>query len=150
MLLTHRSALFPRKGINSLRGGVTFAPRPEWAWLRQMRNQLFFSYITDLSGTWESYRLFTAPINWRLESGDRVEANWMPQGERLVEPFEIASDIFIPEDTYHFTRYRLEVELAAKRRFKRSVELVVRYLLRWSIERIGGQSEPESFQFAEL
>lgn len=107
----------PRKGINSFRGGVTFAPRPEWAWLRQMRNQLFFSYITNLTGNWESYRLFTAPINWRLESGDRIEANWMPQGERLVEPFEIASDIFIPEDTYHFTRYRLEVELAAKRRF---------------------------------
>jgi len=107
----------PRKGINSLRGGVTFAPRPEWTWLRQMRNQLFFTYITDLAGDWESYRLFTAPINWRLESGDRIEANWMPQGERLVEPFEIANDILIPEDTYHFTRYRLEMELAAKRRF---------------------------------
>jgi hypothetical protein len=107
----------PRKGINSLRGGITFAPRPEWTWLRQMRNQLFFTYITDLAGKWESYRLFTAPINWRLESGDRIEANWMPQGERLVEPFEIANDISIPEDTYHFTRYRLEMELAAKRRF---------------------------------
>ena len=59
---------------------------------------------------------FTAPINWRLESGDRVEINYMPRGERLVEPFDIAEDVSIPEGTYQFNRYRLEWELAAKRR----------------------------------
>lgn len=107
----------PRKAINSYRGGLTYAPRPSWKWLRQMRNQLFLTYITDLNGDWESYRVFTAPINWRLESGDRVEANYMPQGERLVEPFNISEGVSIPKGEYHFTRYRLEVELAAKRRF---------------------------------
>lgn len=106
----------PRKGINSWRVGMTYAPRPSWQWLRQMRNQLFFFYITDLKGNWESYRVFTAPINWRLESGDRVEFNYMPRGERLVEPFEIADDVIIPEGKYRFTRYRLEAELAAKRK----------------------------------
>ena len=107
----------PRRAINSFRGGMTYAPRPEWKWLRQMRNQFFFTYITDLQGNWESYRVFTAPINWRLESGDRVEVNWMPRGERLVEPFEIPNGVVIPEGEYHFTRYRLEAELAAKRKF---------------------------------
>ena len=106
----------PRKGINSWRGGFTYAPRPSWKWLRQMRNQLFMFYITDLEGNWESYRVFTAPINWRLESGDRVEVNYMPRGENLVEPFQIASDVVIPEGKYHFNRYRLEAELAAKRK----------------------------------
>ena len=81
-----------------------------------MRNQLFLFYITDLKGTWESYRVFTAPINWRLESGDRIEINWMPRGERLVEPFEISNGVVIPKGEYHFTRYRLEAELAAKRK----------------------------------
>ncbi|MEL6657869.1 MAG: DUF5916 domain-containing protein [Bacteroidota bacterium] len=107
----------PRRAINSWRGGATYAPRPEWKWLRQMRNQLFFFYVTDLQGQWESYRIFTAPINWRLESGDRVEANYMPRGERLIAPFRIAPDVAIPEGSYHFTRYRLEAELAAKRKF---------------------------------
>ncbi len=106
----------PRKGINNFRAGVTYAPRPKWKWLRQMRNQFFTTYIADLDGNWESYRIFTAPINWRLESGDRVEANYMPRGERLVEPFEIADNVSIPEGSYHFTRYRLEWELAAKRK----------------------------------
>jgi hypothetical protein len=107
----------PRKGINSYRLGGTYGPRPDWHWLRQMRNQLFLTYITDLEGQWESYRAFTAPINWRLESGDRVEANYVPRGERLVEPFTIADEVTIPEGSYHFTRYRLEVEMAAKRKF---------------------------------
>lgn len=106
----------PRKAINSWRVGMTYAPRPSWKWLRQMRNQLFLFYITDLKGNWESYRVFTAPLNWRLESGDRVQANYMPRGERLVEPFEIAKGIVIPEGEYHFSRYRFELELAAKRK----------------------------------
>ncbi|MBT8220629.1 MAG: hypothetical protein KJP00_12440, partial [Bacteroidia bacterium] len=105
----------PRKSIHSYRAGLTFAPRPKWKWLRQMRNQLFFTYVTDLDGNWETYRLFTAPINWRLESGDRVEANYTPRGEKLVEPFEIADGVIIPEGSYHFHRYRLEYEMAAKR-----------------------------------
>lgn len=106
----------PRNSVQTIRAGITYAPRPKWKWLRQMRNQLFFNYFADLDGNWESYRVFTAPINWRLESGDRVEVNFMPRGERLIEPFEIAEDIFIPEGSYHFNRYRLEAELAAKRR----------------------------------
>ncbi len=106
----------PRKGIHSWRAGLTYAPRPSSEWLRQMRNQLYLFYITDLSGNWESYRIFTAPINWRLESGDRVEANYMPKGERLLEPFEIANEVVIPEGKYHFSRFRLETELAAKRK----------------------------------
>jgi hypothetical protein len=102
--------------MNSFRAGATFAPRPEWPWLRQMRNQLFITYITDLKGRWESYRVFTAPINWRLESGDRVEANIVPTGETLVEPFQIADEVVIPEGRYNYMRYRLEAEFAAKRR----------------------------------
>ena len=107
----------PRKGINYWRLGATYAPRPDWKWVRQMRNQLFATYYTDLNGNWESYRIFTAPINWRLESGDRIEANYMPQGEQLIEPFEIVDGVVIPAGKYHFTRYRLEAELAAKRKF---------------------------------
>ena len=105
----------PRKGINSMRAGLTYAPRPSWKWLRQMRNQLFLSYVSDIKGQWQSYRVFTAPINWRLESGDRIEVNFVPEGENLAEPFEIAEGVVVPAGKYHFTRYRLETALAAKR-----------------------------------
>jgi hypothetical protein len=71
--------------------------------------------IWGLDGKWESYRFFTAPINWRLESGDRIEANVNPEGERLDEPFEIADGVMIEAGSYHYVRYRLEWEMAAKR-----------------------------------
>ena len=52
----------------------------------------------------------------RLESGDRIEGNIRPVGENILVPFEIADNVVIPEGEYHFMRYRLEAEFAAKRR----------------------------------
>jgi hypothetical protein len=106
----------PRRGVHYLRAGMTFAPRPRNGWLRQMFNEFYLTYIAGLNGEWQSYSLLTAPINWRLESGDRFEVNFYPQGEQLTEPFEIAEGVDIPAGKYHFIRYRLEAELAAKRR----------------------------------
>lgn len=105
----------PRNGIHSYSLGVNWSPRPGWRRVRQMVHEFQTTLFTDLTGDWESYRVFTAPINWRMESGDRYEFNWVPQGERLVEPFEVADSVFIPAGTYHFTRWRLEGQFAAKR-----------------------------------
>ena len=106
----------PRKGVHYMRLGTTYAPRPKTPWIRQMFHQFYGTYIRDLSGAWQSYSLFTAPINWQLESGDRVEFNVRPVGENILAPFEIAENVVIPENEYHFMRYRLEAEFAAKRR----------------------------------
>jgi hypothetical protein len=106
----------PRRGIHFWRLGATFAPRPEWKLVRQMFHELFLTYYANLDGDWESYRVFTAPINWRLESGERFEFNIAPQGEQLFRPFEIAENVTIPEGPYHFVRYRLEAQIASKRK----------------------------------
>ncbi len=106
----------PRKGITKLLGGGSFKVYPtSTPWLRMMNHQLRPSVVWDLEGDWESYRIFTAPINWRFESGDRIEINVSPEGESLKEPFRIADDVIIEPGSYHFTRYRLEWEMAAKR-----------------------------------
>jgi hypothetical protein len=81
-----------------------------------MFHELFPSLTTDLDGRWESYRVFFAPINWRLESGDRFEFNANPTGERLAEPFPIAEGVTIAPGSYHWLRYRLEAQTAAKRK----------------------------------
>jgi len=111
----------PRTGVHYIRTGVTYAPRPKWKWIRQMRFQFFPTIYLGLDGKWQTYRVFTAPINFRLESGDRIEANWQPRGEVIVEPFEIVDGVIIPEGEYHFNRYRLETEFAAKRRLSGQV-----------------------------
>ena len=106
----------PRRGVHFSRLGGTFAPRPKAPWLRQMFYQLYITHIKNIDGPWQSYSVFTAPLNWRLESGDRVEANVRPVGENIRIPFDIADGVTIPEGEYHFMRYRLEAEFAAKRR----------------------------------
>ena len=106
----------PRKGVHFMRLGGTYAPRPQWPLVRQMFHQLFGTYVRNINGPWQSYSVFTAPINWRFESGDRFEFNIRPVGENILVPFEIAENVTIPVGEYHFMRYRLETEFAAKRR----------------------------------
>lgn len=105
----------PRKGIHDYQAFFTWLPRPEWDWLRYMRNEIFGSLTTDLTGRWESYRVFTAPFNWIFESGDRFEFNIVSEGEQLPEPFRIAEGVEIPVGDYHWVRYKLEADLASKR-----------------------------------
>ncbi len=106
----------PRRGINSYEAKCAFAPRPQGTFIRQMFHEVHTELVSDLEGRWESYLVFTAPINWQLEGGDRVEANVVPAGERLREPFEVVEGVVIPPGPFHWRRYRLEVETAAKRR----------------------------------
>jgi len=111
----------PRRAVQIIGLTSNYIPRPKRPVLglhvRQMVNEFLPRVVTDLNGTWESYRIFFAPINWRLESGDRFEVNFNPTGERLVAPFTIAPGVTIPPGTYHWHRYRLEGGLAPKRRF---------------------------------
>ncbi|MFL5639602.1 MAG: DUF5916 domain-containing protein [Gemmatimonadaceae bacterium] len=111
----------PRPGVHVAALGVNWQPRPERPigplHIRQCFWENELSYVAGLSGGWQSYRYFMAPINCRLESGDRFEFNIVPTGERLLAPFEIADGVTLPEGAYHFNRFRLEGGLAAKRRF---------------------------------
>ncbi len=84
--------------------------------LQQLTHELQPSLATDLSGQWESYRVFTAPLNWRFSSGDRVEINAVPTGERLEAPFEVADGVVIAPGAYRWMRYRVEASTAQKRR----------------------------------
>jgi hypothetical protein len=111
----------PRPSAQIVTFTANYLPRPTRRIMglrvRQMVNEFQPRVVTGLNGTWESYRIFMAPINWRLESGDRFEFNFNPTGERLVAPFAIAPGVTIPVGAYHWHRYRLEGGLAAKRRF---------------------------------
>ncbi len=112
----------PRRGINTYAGGCTFAPRPKGGFIRQMFHELYPTLTTDLGGRWESWEVWVGPVNWLLESGDRVEVGLVPLGERLAEPFEIAEGVSVPAGSYDALRYRVEVETAAKRRLALEAE----------------------------
>jgi hypothetical protein len=111
----------PRAGVQLAAASANWQPRPKrpigLLHIRQCFWENELTYAAGLTGGWQSYRYFMAPINCRLESGDRFEFNIVPTGERLAEPFEIADGVTIPAYAYHFRRFRLEGGLAAKRRF---------------------------------
>lgn len=105
----------PRNGISYYRLSANYSPRPEKWNIRKFMFQSFATLYTDLENNWESYRFFTAPMHFALESGDRFEFNIVPTGEFLKEDFEISDGVLIPAGAYHWNRYRLEVEGASKR-----------------------------------
>ncbi|HMC55811.1 MAG TPA: DUF5916 domain-containing protein [Gemmatimonadaceae bacterium] len=110
----------PRPGVQSANLSVAFQPRPQRRILglpvRQMFHEFESTIVTDLEGRWESYRVFTAPLNWRLETGDRFEFNFVPVGEQFDDAFEIADGVVVQPGTYQWTRWRLEAGTAPKRR----------------------------------
>jgi hypothetical protein len=106
----------PRTAVQLWNVGANFSPRLSRGPIQQMFFEFEPSLATDLSGRWESYRVFWAPINWRFRSGDRVEFNAVPVGERLTDSFEIATGVSIPPGSYEWMRYRLEAGTAQKRR----------------------------------
>jgi len=105
----------PRRSMQSFVGGINYRYRPDVPGVRWFFFELRPTLVTDLEGNWESYRLFTAPFNLRLQSADRFEFNVNQEGERLVEPFEIAEGVIIPPGSYHWQRYRLEYAAAPQR-----------------------------------
>ena len=106
----------PRRAVHLINASLNNRTRISSGPFQQLTHEFEPSLATDLSGKWESYRVFFAPVNWRFRSGDRFEFNANPEGERLVEPFEVADDVEIPAGSYHWRRYRLEVSTAQKRR----------------------------------
>ena len=104
----------PRSGIYNHKVQITNTQKRN-GWLRSMEHEFQGQVVTDLGGRWESYRFMIIPLNWRFASGDRVEFNYVPTGERLLAPFAVARNVRIPPGAYDWTRWRLEVGTATKR-----------------------------------
>ncbi|MBI4470275.1 MAG: carbohydrate binding family 9 domain-containing protein [Acidobacteria bacterium] len=109
----------PRPGTRQTNLGCAYQPRPSktgpFRWIRQEFFENEYFRVTNSQGIVESWQYFMAPINVRLESGDRFEFNWSPRGETLLAPFEISPGVVIPPGSYHFTRWRLEAQTSSHR-----------------------------------
>jgi hypothetical protein len=106
----------PRRGTNWYQTGCMYAPRPKGTFIRQMFHRLYPALVADLDGRWESYEIEITPVDWLLESGDNPEFTITPTGERLVAPFQIAENVVVGPGSYHWRRFRLELESASKRK----------------------------------
>ncbi len=109
----------PRPGTRRLDLACVWQPRPSKSgplgWIRQEFAEHEFYWVTDYLGITESWQFFWAPINVRMESGDRFEFNYVPSYEYLPEPFTIAPGVTLPVGAYRFDRFRLEFQTSPRR-----------------------------------
>src|SRR5215813_11481268 len=109
----------PRPGTRQTDVGCAYQPRPSkegpFRWIRQEFFENEYSRVTDSLGILESWQYFMAPLNVRMETGDRFEFNWNPHGETLLAPFEVSPGVVVPPGDYQFTRWRVEAQSSPHR-----------------------------------
>ena len=106
----------PRRAVHLFNAQVNNRTRLTRGPILQLYHQFQPFVAVDLSGKWESYQIFTAPVNWRFRGGERLELNVHPTGERLAAPFEVSRGVIIPPGAYQWRRYRVMGGTAQKRR----------------------------------
>ncbi|MFQ5742394.1 MAG: DUF5916 domain-containing protein [Acidobacteriota bacterium] len=101
-----------RKDIVRQSYRIGWNPRPQAAWLRQIRISSNFTQFSDTHGSLQSQDrgLF---VNFNLESGDSFFVDFGDRFERLIEPFKIHKDelspdqnVVIPVGDYGFQEIR--------------------------------------------
>ena len=136
----------PRRAVQLCDASVDYSPRLARGPVQQM-----FVRVSTVDGDRSGGPLgelpdVLAPVNWRFRSGDRVEFNVNPTGERLVEPFEVDDGVVDPAGPVPMaaisTRSRHGAEAAALR----AGHLVVRRFLRRRARpvRVDRRVEPEA------
>jgi hypothetical protein len=116
--LDPKLGFLPRRNVDWYSGYAAYQPRPAggaFGWARQFFVEVEPKLIKNLQGVTETWRVFVAPFNVVTQQGDHFEADWIPEFERLLAPFEIAPGVVIPPGSYHFTQYRVQAESSVHR-----------------------------------
>lgn len=112
----------PRTGIRLWRGHVSFQPRPASpGWSERIRQMFFYfaaNYITDPSGEVESWDGTLIPFSFETPVGAHLESDWLPEFERLDQPFEVSEGVSVAPGDYHFQRWRLQADSRPDRRLR--------------------------------
>lgn len=109
-----------RRGVHLWNGEVAFDPRPGWSQVRQMFHGVSYSLVNNLERRWQSYEVEVKPVDWLLESGDRLEFNIASEGDRPDEEFDVFESedntVLVPAGSYEWRRYQAKLTTAEKRR----------------------------------
>ena len=112
----------PRPGTTQYELGLAYQPRPAPAGPLGRVRQFFFEWsgllVRNARGENETWTVFMAPVNVRMQSGDRFELNWAPEFQRLDAPFAVAEGIQIPPGAYRFDRFRVEAMTSETRSWR--------------------------------
>ena len=111
----------PRPGTRQYAGWCWFKVRPArqgaFGFLRQYKPGAYFSRVTNLNGTNESWQYNFALVALEMQSGDQVAFKWIPRYEYLTAPFEVAPGVIIPPGGHRFDRFSAEAASSEHRPF---------------------------------
>jgi hypothetical protein len=114
-----------RRNVRLSRVGGRYNPRPgDFLNVQQMFYGAWYTRFTRLdTGQVESWNLYFATTDWHFRSGDNMHSLLSPQVtyERLFAPFEISRGVILPPGEYRYTRWRTNLQSAAKRRLQGSI-----------------------------
>jgi len=96
---------------------AAFMPRPGRLGIRQFFFEAGGQYVSDTGGRTLDWMVTATPLSFQTESGEQVRLEWVPQFERLDEPFEIQPGVVVPAGDYRYTAWFVEVETAERRRW---------------------------------
>lgn len=126
----------PRIGFRRVQPSVRFAPRPaSIASIRQFRWETFFEYLTDLDNRLLTRRLRFTLLGIQFNSEDDLSVQVSSRFERLVEDFEIHSDIVIPTGDYRFNDLVVNFRSARRRTLAANIKFTRGEF--WSGDRTG-------------
>ena len=91
-----------RSGVREFDPQVTFEPRPDIAWLRNLSFQARNTITTGIDGELETFDGSIRFLGFRTQSDDFFSFSFNPSYERLIEPFEIREGILIPPGEYSY------------------------------------------------
>ncbi len=111
-----------RTGIRKTTAKADFMPRPGRAGIRQLFLEASAQHVSDTGGRTLDWMVVVSPLGLQTESGDALRLEWVPQFERLDEPFEIQDGIVIPAGDYRYTAWIAEIETAERRRWVAELE----------------------------
>jgi hypothetical protein len=104
-----------RSGVREFDPQVTFEPRPDIAWLRNLTFQARNTITTSIDGELETYDGSIRFLGFRTQSDDFFSFSFNPSYERLVEPFEIHEGVLIPAGEYSYNDWSVFINSSSGR-----------------------------------
>lgn len=101
----------PRTGVRISSIEAELGPRPERWGIRQMAFEFSYKdYYSTTHGDWETKELVLTPFQWRMNSGDFINYDWMRSQEQLFYPWPISErkGITLPAGKYEFNTHTFQ------------------------------------------
>jgi hypothetical protein len=111
-----------RTGIRKTNAKADFMPRPGRLGIRQLFLEASVQHVADTNGRTLDWMVMATPLGLQTESGEELRLEWIPQFERLDEPFEIQPGVVVPPGDYRYTAWIAEIETAGRRRWVAEAE----------------------------